>query len=106
MPCETHLSIATMILGGAFDRLPHNLRICFAHGGGAFAFLLPRMENAWLHRCVYYILCSLRLIKAEILHEARVNIPRPITQIDSVLILQYSEMPRCRFWWKQWAQIT
>ena len=32
------LSLASMILSGAFDRLPPNLRICFAHGGGSFAF--------------------------------------------------------------------
>ncbi|HEY8093829.1 MAG TPA: amidohydrolase family protein, partial [Acidimicrobiales bacterium] len=38
------------ILGGAFDRLPHDLRICFAHGGGSFTFLLGRLENAWHRR--------------------------------------------------------
>ena len=47
MPAETHLSIVAMILGGAFDRLPSSLRICFAHGGGSFAFWLGRLENAW-----------------------------------------------------------
>ena len=47
MPAETHLSIIAMILGGAFDRLPASLRICFAHGGGSFAFWLGRLENAW-----------------------------------------------------------
>src|ERR1700678_1015895 len=47
MPMETYLSLASMILSGAFDRLPPNLRICFAHGGGSFAFLLGRLENAW-----------------------------------------------------------
>lgn len=50
MPMETHLSIVSMILGGAFDRLPTSLRVCFAHGGGAFPHLLGRLENAWLHR--------------------------------------------------------
>lgn len=50
MPMETHLSITRMILGGAFDRLPENLRICFAHGGGAFPALLGRMDNAWRER--------------------------------------------------------
>eukprot|EP00900_Chrysochromulina_parva_P020093 jgi/Chrpa1/28085/Chrysochromulina_OHIO_Genome00017429-RA len=50
MPMETHLSITAMILGGAFDRLPRELDLCFAHGGGAFAFLLGRLENAWHHR--------------------------------------------------------
>jgi aminocarboxymuconate-semialdehyde decarboxylase len=47
MPAETQLSIVAMILGGGFDRLPASLRICFAHGGGSFAFLLGRLENAW-----------------------------------------------------------
>ena len=49
MPAETQLGIVSMILGGAFDRLPDKLRICFAHGGGSFAFLLGRLENAWRH---------------------------------------------------------
>ena len=46
MPAETQLSLNRMILGGAFDRLPRDLRICFAHGGGSFTFLLGRLENA------------------------------------------------------------
>ncbi|WP_067438712.1 amidohydrolase family protein [Nocardioides jensenii] len=50
MPAETHLSVLAMILGGAFDRLPDSLRICFAHGGGSFAFWLGRLENAWHRR--------------------------------------------------------
>ena len=50
MPAETQLSIVALILGGGFDRLPKNLRICFAHGGGSFAFLLGRLENAWQNR--------------------------------------------------------
>lgn len=50
MPSETHLSIIAMILGGVFDRLPESLRICFAHGGGSFAFWLGRLENAWHRR--------------------------------------------------------
>ncbi|HZX04923.1 amidohydrolase family protein [Kribbella sp.] len=50
MPAETHLSLLAMILGGAFDVLPPSLRICFAHGGGSFAFWLGRLENAWHRR--------------------------------------------------------
>ncbi|WP_188189269.1 amidohydrolase family protein [Nonomuraea sp. SYSU D8015] len=50
MPAETHLSILAMILGGVFDRVPDTLRICFAHGGGSFAFWLGRVENAWHRR--------------------------------------------------------
>jgi aminocarboxymuconate-semialdehyde decarboxylase len=52
MPAETQLAVVAMILSGAFDRLPENLRICFAHGGGSFAFLLGRLENAWHHHPV------------------------------------------------------
>lgn len=50
MPAETQLSIMAMVLGGVFDRLPSSLRICFAHGGGSFAFWLGRLENAWHRR--------------------------------------------------------
>jgi aminocarboxymuconate-semialdehyde decarboxylase len=50
MPAETQLGILSLILSGAFERLPRSLRLCFAHGGGSFAFLLGRVENAWHHR--------------------------------------------------------
>ena len=50
MPAETQLSLVTLIVSGAFDRLPASLRICFAHGGGSFAFLLGRLQNAWQHQ--------------------------------------------------------
>ncbi|MFB6931329.1 amidohydrolase family protein [Streptomyces chartreusis] len=50
MPAETHLSILALILGGTLDRVPESLRICFAHGGGSFAFWLGRVENAWHRR--------------------------------------------------------
>jgi aminocarboxymuconate-semialdehyde decarboxylase len=50
MPAETQLAVSTLILSGAFDHLPRSLRICFAHGGGSFAFLLGRLQNAWIHQ--------------------------------------------------------
>jgi aminocarboxymuconate-semialdehyde decarboxylase len=50
MPAETQLAVSSLILSGAFDRLPKTLRICFAHGGGSFAYLLGRMQNAWEHQ--------------------------------------------------------
>ena len=58
MPAETQLGIVAMILSGAFDKLPKNLRICFAHGGGSFAFLLGRLENAWQHHPVAQGVCE------------------------------------------------
>ena len=50
MPAETQLSILSLILSGAFERLPESLKLCFAHGGGSFAFLLGRVDNAWRRR--------------------------------------------------------
>jgi aminocarboxymuconate-semialdehyde decarboxylase len=49
MPAETQLSILSLILSGAFERLPPSLKICFAHGGGSFAYLLGRIDNAWTY---------------------------------------------------------
>ncbi|MEU5883918.1 amidohydrolase family protein [Spirillospora sp. NPDC047279] len=50
MAAETQLSILTLMLSGAFERLPGSLRLCFCHGGGSFAYLLGRADNAWHNR--------------------------------------------------------
>ncbi|WP_271910903.1 amidohydrolase family protein [Vreelandella alkaliphila] len=50
MPAETQLGILSLILSGAFERIPTSLKLCFAHGGGGFAYLLGRADNAWRHR--------------------------------------------------------
>ena len=50
MPAETHLSLLALVLGGVFDRVSPELRICFAHGGGSFPFWVGRMDNAWRER--------------------------------------------------------
>ncbi|MFI0421139.1 amidohydrolase family protein [Spongiactinospora sp. 9N601] len=50
MPAEAQLSILGLILTGAFERLPESLKLCFCHGGGGFAYLLGRAENAWHNR--------------------------------------------------------
>lgn len=50
MPAETQLSILSLILSGAFERISRDLKLCFAHGGGSFAFTLGRVENAWRQR--------------------------------------------------------
>ena len=46
MPAETALAICSMIFGGVFERLPE-LRVAFAHGGGAFPFTLGRIEHGF-----------------------------------------------------------
>ncbi len=45
-PLETALAISKLIYGGVLERLP-DLRICFAHGGGAFGFTLGRLDYGW-----------------------------------------------------------
>jgi aminocarboxymuconate-semialdehyde decarboxylase len=45
-PLETALAISKLIFGGVLERLP-TLRICFAHGGGAFPFTLGRLDYGW-----------------------------------------------------------
>lgn len=46
MPAEVSLAICSMIFGGVFERLP-GLRVCFAHGGGAFAGTLARIQHGF-----------------------------------------------------------
>ena len=46
MPAEVSLAICSMIFGGIFERLP-KLRVCFAHGGGAFTATIGRIEHGF-----------------------------------------------------------
>ncbi len=45
-PIENALALSSAIIQGVFEDCP-DLRICFSHGGGAFPFMLPRIENQW-----------------------------------------------------------
>jgi aminocarboxymuconate-semialdehyde decarboxylase len=49
MPAETALAICCVIFGGVLERLPR-LRICFAHGGGAFPGTIGRIESGFRAR--------------------------------------------------------
>lgn len=49
MPAETALAMCSVIFGGVLDRLPA-LRLCFAHGGGAFPGTLGRIERGYTAR--------------------------------------------------------
>jgi len=60
MPAETQLGILSLILSGAFERLPRSLKLCFAHGGGSFAWLLGRVDNAWANRDIVRTDCPQR----------------------------------------------
>lgn len=46
MPAETALAICSVTMGGVLERLP-DLRIGFAHGGGAFPFTLGRIDHGF-----------------------------------------------------------
>jgi aminocarboxymuconate-semialdehyde decarboxylase len=43
-PADSALAAARLVLGGVLERLPQ-LRICFAHGGGAFPAALGRLDH-------------------------------------------------------------
>lgn len=58
-PLETALAMSRVVYGGVLDRWP-GLRWCFAHGGGAFAYALARIDRGW-----------------EVLAESHAAIPRP-----------------------------
>ena len=46
MPAETTAAMCSLMFGGVLERLP-GLRVCFAHGGGAFASTLGRIQHGW-----------------------------------------------------------
>ena len=46
MPAETTLAIASVVMGGVVERFP-KLRMAFAHGGGAYAATLGRIEHGF-----------------------------------------------------------
>ena len=46
MPSETALAAASLIWSGVMEKCP-NLKVCFAHGGGSFPYILPRLDQGW-----------------------------------------------------------
>ncbi|XP_066929314.1 2-amino-3-carboxymuconate-6-semialdehyde decarboxylase-like isoform X3 [Clytia hemisphaerica] len=48
MPSESTIAIASLIFGGVLEKLP-NLKICLAHGGGAFPYTIGRLAHG--HHC-------------------------------------------------------
>ncbi|MBY0232769.1 MAG: amidohydrolase [Gemmataceae bacterium] len=46
MPAETALAAASLTMGGVLERLPR-LKVCLAHGGGAYPWIIGRVDHAW-----------------------------------------------------------
>ncbi|XP_054686307.1 2-amino-3-carboxymuconate-6-semialdehyde decarboxylase isoform X1 [Grus americana] len=46
MPAETTIAICSMIMGGIFEKFP-KLKVCFAHGGGAFPYTVGRISHGF-----------------------------------------------------------
>lgn len=46
MSTDTAIAGSRLVFGGVTRQCPQ-LRVCLAHGGGTFAWALPRMERAW-----------------------------------------------------------
>lgn len=49
MPAEASRAICSLIFGGVLARLPR-LKVCVAHGGGAFPFTIGRIEHGFRER--------------------------------------------------------
>jgi aminocarboxymuconate-semialdehyde decarboxylase len=49
MPAEASRAACSLIFGGVLARLP-SLRVCLAHGGGAFPFTIGRIEHGFRER--------------------------------------------------------
>ena len=46
MPMELSLTAARLVWAGIFEKFP-TIKICLAHGGGAFPYILPRIDQGW-----------------------------------------------------------
>uniref|UniRef100_A0A4W3I8R0 2-amino-3-carboxymuconate-6-semialdehyde decarboxylase n=1 Tax=Callorhinchus milii TaxID=7868 RepID=A0A4W3I8R0_CALMI len=46
MPAETTTAMCSMMFGGIFEKFP-KLKVCFAHGGGAFPYTIGRIEHGF-----------------------------------------------------------
>lgn len=46
MPAETATAICSLVFGGVLERYP-KLKVCFAHGGGAFPYIIGRVEHGF-----------------------------------------------------------
>ena len=76
-PLETALCMTRVIYGGVIERWPR-LRWCFAHGGGAFAFTLARVDHGW-----------------DVTDEGRASIPRPPSAyLEGVYVDTLTHSPR------------
>lgn len=49
MPHETSIAIASMVMGGVFKKFPQ-IRVCYAHGGGCFPYLIGRISHGFRAR--------------------------------------------------------
>jgi aminocarboxymuconate-semialdehyde decarboxylase len=49
LPIDTAVSVASMVFGGVYERLP-GLKVCYSHGGGTFPCLVGRWDHGYVHR--------------------------------------------------------
>ena len=46
MPSETAVAICSVLMGGVLERHP-KLKVVFAHGGGAYPYIIGRVEHGY-----------------------------------------------------------
>ncbi|XP_052804180.1 2-amino-3-carboxymuconate-6-semialdehyde decarboxylase-like isoform X2 [Mya arenaria] len=87
MPAETATAICCMTMGGVLEQFP-GLKVCFAHGGGAFPFTVGRIEHGYNVRpdlCAVDCKTSPRNFLGKFYTDALVHDPRALELLVDVI---------------------
>ncbi|PKY43991.1 amidohydrolase 2 [Rhizophagus irregularis] len=83
MPCETTISICSLIMGGVFERYP-KLKVSFAHGGGSFLGTLGRIAHGFNVRPD---ICALKIKKNPMEYLDRIYVDSLVHDEDTLHLL-------------------
>ncbi|CAG8440983.1 8895_t:CDS:10 [Acaulospora morrowiae] len=83
MPCETTISICSVIFGGVLERYP-KLKISFAHGGGSFFGTLGRIVHGFEVRPD---LCAIKIKKSPLEYLKRIYVDSLVHDEDALQII-------------------
>ncbi|CAH1763466.1 14681_t:CDS:2 [Entrophospora sp. SA101] len=83
MPCETTISICSLIFGGVLERYP-NLKFSFAHGGGSFPATIGRIVHGFNVRPD---LCATKIKKSPLEYLGRIQVDSLVHDEDTLKFL-------------------
>ena len=61
MPAETATAICCLLMGGVLHRFPR-LKVCFAHGGGAFPYTVGRVQHGYKVRTIVIVIMMIIIL--------------------------------------------